>query len=205
MPLETYRIYVTAVAAFFAKPPDTSQLLVILNSLRHGLKKSVWTISGDLSANCVQMIAAAFGLSAIIAISATAFVWIKWLGVAYLAWIGFQLIVSKETLQDIQASKGDTAFRLYRQGFFTSMANPFAVVFFGALFPQFINPANPILVQLLILATTYIVIDAAILLLWGWLGSRAAHGLTRISLGIVNKMCGLVIIGAAVLLARREL
>ena len=151
------------------------------------------------------MVAAAFGLSAIIAISATAFVWIKWLGVAYLAWIGFQLIVSKETVQDIQASRGDMAFRLYRQGFFTSMANPFAVVFFGALFPQFINPANPILVQLLILATTYIMIDAAILLLWGWLRSRAAHGLTRISLGIVNKMCGLVMIGAAVLLARREL
>ena len=70
----------------------------------------MWTIAGDLSANCVQMVAAAFGLSAIIAISATAFVWIKWLGVAYLAWIGFQLIVSKETVQDIQASKGDTAF-----------------------------------------------------------------------------------------------
>ena len=75
---------------------------------------------------------------------------------------------------------------------------------FGALFPQFLNLANPILAQLLILATTYIVIDAAVLLLWRWLGSRAAHGLTRISLGIVNKMCGLVMIGAAVLLARRE-
>ena len=80
------------------------------------------------------MVAAAFGLSAIIAISATAFVWIKWLGVAYLAWIGFQLIVSKETVQDIQASKGDTAFRLYRQGVFTSMANPFAVVFLELFF-----------------------------------------------------------------------
>ena len=74
MPLETYLIYVTAVAAFFATPPDTSQLLVISNSLRHRLKKSVWTIAGDLSANCVQMVAAAFGLSAIIATSATAFV-----------------------------------------------------------------------------------------------------------------------------------
>ena len=76
---------------------------------------------------------------------------------------------------------------------------------FWSSFSQFINPANPILMQLLILATTYIVIDAAISLLWRWLGSRAAHGLTRISLGVVNKMCGLVMIGAAVLLAHREL
>lgn len=205
MPIETYLFYLAAVAAFFATPPDTSQLLIISNSIRHGLKKSVWTIAGDLSANCVQMIAAAFGLATIIATSASAFLWIKWLGVAYLAWIGLQLILSKETEQNIPANKGGTAFRLYRQGFITSMANPFAVVFFGALFPQFINPAIPVLPQLLILGATYIVIDGAILLLWGWLGLRATNGLRRISLGVVNKICGGLMIGAAVLLGSKDL
>ncbi|MFT7523235.1 MAG: homoserine/homoserine lactone efflux protein, partial [Candidatus Paceibacteria bacterium] len=205
MPLEIYLIYLAAVAAFFATPPDTSQLLIISNSIRHGLKKSIWTISGDLSANCIQMVAAAFGLAAIIATSASAFLWIKWLGVAYLAWIGIQLIRSKETDQDMQASKAGTAFRLYRQGFITSMANPFAVVFFGALFPQFINPALPITPQLLVLGTTYIVIDGAILLLWGWLGLRAANGLQRMSVGVVNKICGGLMIGAAILLGSKDL
>lgn len=85
MSIESYLLYLAAVGVFFATPPDTSQLLVMSNSIRYGLKCSKWNIVGDLSANCLQMIAAAFGLAAIIATSATAFMIVKWLGVFYLA------------------------------------------------------------------------------------------------------------------------
>jgi threonine/homoserine/homoserine lactone efflux protein len=204
MPIETYLIYLAAVAVFFATPPDTSQLLIISNSVRHGLGRSAYTIAGDLTANSLQMIGAAFGLAAIIATSASAFIWIKWLGVAYLVWIGVQLILAKEKTDDVAASTSGQSFRLFRQGFVTSMANPFAVVFFGALFPQFINPAMPVLPQLFILGITYLVVDGAILLLWGWLGVRAATALRRFSFGLVNKICGALMIGAAALLASKD-
>ena len=201
MPLDTYLIYLAAVAVFFATPPDSSQLLIISNSIRHGLGRSLLTVAGDLSANMLQMTAAAFGLAAIIAGSASAFLWIKWLGVAYLAWIGLQLIQRAERPPD-PASAGT---RLFRQGFITSMANPFAVVFFGALFPQFIDPAQPVLPQLLILGLTYLVVDGAILILWGWTGSRAVTLLKRLSLGMINRICGALMIGAAALLASKDL
>lgn len=204
MPMETYLIYLAAVAVFFATPPDTSQLLIISNSVRHGLKRSAYTIAGDLTANSLQMTGAAFGLAAIIATSATAFIWIKWLGVAYLIWIGIQLILSKDQPDDVAANASDQSFRLFRQGFVTSMANPFAVVFFGALFPQFIDPAMPVLPQLLILGITYLVVDGAILLVWGWLGVRAATALKRFSFGLVNKVCGALMICAAALLASKD-
>lgn len=90
MAFETYLIYLAAVAVFFATAPYTSQLLIISNSVCYGLRKSAYTIAGDLSANCLQMTGAAFGLAAIIATSATAFSVIKWLGVAYLIYIGIQ-------------------------------------------------------------------------------------------------------------------
>ena len=204
MPMETYLIYLAAVAVFFATPPDTSQLLIISNSVRHGLRRSAYTIAGDLTANSLQMTGAAFGLAAIIATSASAFIWIKWLGVAYLVWIGLQLILSKDQPDDVAANVSGQSFRLFRQGFVTSMANPFAVVFFGALFPQFINPAMPVLPQLLILGVTYLVVDGGILLLWGWLGVRAATALKRFSFGLVNKVCGALMIGAAALLASKD-
>ena len=204
MLFETYLLYLAAVAVFFATPPDTSQLLIISNSIRYGLKRSIWTIAGDLSANCLQMTGAAFGLAAIIATSADAFLWIKWLGVAYLAWIGLQLILSKENDAEISAGSSGTRFRLFRQGFVTSMANPFAVVFFGALFPQFIDPASPIAPQLLILGMTYIVVDGTILFGWGWLGVRATNGMKRISIGAINKICGSLMIAAAGLLASKD-
>lgn len=204
MAFETYLIYLAAVAVFFATPPDTSQLLIISNSVRYGLRKSAYTIAGDLSANCLQMTGAAFGLAAIIATSATAFSVIKWLGVAYLIYIGIQLFRSRDDVNDVDANQSGQAFRLYRQGFVTSMANPFAVVFFGALFPQFIDPALAILPQLLILGVTYLIVDGAILLLWGWLGVRAASALKRHSFGLINKICGALMIAAAALLASKD-
>ena len=204
MPMETYLIYLAAVAVFFATPPDTSQLLIISNSVRHGLGRSAYTIAGDLTANALQMTGAAFGLAAIIATSANAFILIKWLGVAYLVWIGVQLILSKDQPDDVAANESGQSFRLFRQGFATSMANPFAVVFFGALFPQFIDPTMPVLPQLLILGITYLLVDGVILLVWGWLGVRAATALKRFSFGLVNKVCGALMIGAAALLASKD-
>ncbi|MEL6218827.1 MAG: LysE family translocator [Pseudomonadota bacterium] len=204
MLIETYVLYLGAVAVFFATPPDTSQLLIVSNAIRHGLVRSLWTAAGDLSANALQMTAAAFGLAAVIASSAEAFLWIKWAGVAYLAWIGLSLILRPQAAAEPPAGARG-AFRLYRQGFVTSMANPFAVVFFGALFPQFIDPALPIWPQLLVLGGTYLVVDGAILLLWGWLGIRARQSLTRLSLPNITRICGGLMVGAAALLAAKDL
>ncbi|MCB1332050.1 MAG: LysE family translocator [Maritimibacter sp.] len=202
---DSYLIYLAAVAVFFASPPDTSQLLIISNSIRHGLRRSLFTVLGDLSANVLQMTAAAFGLAAIIATSASAFLWIKWLGVAYLVWIGLRLFLSDTREDTVAATARATPRRLFLQGFMTSMANPFAVIFFGALFPQFIDPGQAVLPQLLILGATYVAVDGAILLLWGWLGGRAARFLRGRSLGLVNRVCGGLMVAAAALLATKDL
>lgn len=205
MPLETYLIYLAAVAAFFATPPDTSQLLIMSNSIQHGVKRAGWTIAGDLSANVLQMLAAAFGLAAIIATSAQAFTVIKWLGVAYLAWIGLQLFLAKPKPIAMTGTMTGSAARLFRQGFVTSSANPYAVIFFAALFPQFIDPALSTWPQVAILGATYLLVDGVILVLWGHLAVTSANRLRAISSGLVNRICGLLMIGAAALLASKDI
>lgn len=85
------------------------------------------------------------------------------------------------------------------------MSNPFAVVFFGALFPQFIDHSLPILPQLIILCSTYIVIDGIILILWGLLGIKTAKLLKARSFNLINKFCGCLMIIAAGLLATKDL
>ena len=204
MSAETYLLYMAAVAVFFATPPDTSQLLIVANSMKHGLQRSLWVIAGDLSANVIQMSAAAFGLAAVIASSAAAFSLIKWLGVAYLVWIGLRLMLASGAFGRGRADALAHPARLYRLGFVTSMTNPFAVVFFAALFPQFIDIAAPILPQLLILGATYLVVDGATLLLWGYAGDRVAARLNA-SLGTINRVCGGLMIGAAVLLGLKDI
>ena len=202
---DAYLIYLAAVAVFFLTPPDTSQLLIVSNSVRHGLRRSAYTIAGDLTANSLQMAGAAFGLAAIITASASAFLWIKWFGVAYLAWIGFRLMVSNDRLDAVAATTSGQSVRLFRQGFITSMANPFAVVFFGALFPQFIDPLHAIAPQLVILGATYLVVDGLTLTLWGWAAERTLGRIRSLTGPRINRISGALMVAAAALLASKDL
>jgi len=202
MSLETYLIYLGVLAAFFATPPDTSQLLIISNSLRHGLRRSLATVAGDLTANTLQMSLAAFGLTAVIAASANALWVVKWLGVAYLVWIGLKLMLSRPDRAGPGATRGGP---LFRQGFVTSSANPYAVVFFGALFPQFIETGQPVLPQLVILGATYLVVDGFILLLWGWAAIRTLGRIRSLSGMWISRVSGALMIGAAALLGLKDI
>lgn len=203
MTWELYVLYLSAVAVFFATPPDTSQLLMISNSLRHGVRRSLATVCGDLTANTVQMTAAAFGIATVISASAQAFEIIKWLGVGYLLWIGLKLFLSAP--RALTAPQTRTGLgRLFRQGFVTSSANPYAVMFFAALFPQFVDPSTSIWPQLLVLGGTYLVIDGAILIFWGTFAVRAYDRFQGLSIAWVNRVCGTLMMIAALLLARKD-
>jgi len=197
--MDTYLIYLGAVLVFFAHPPGPSQLLFIGGSIQHGLRGALPIMTGDLSANALQMLIAGFGLVSLISLSASVFGVIKWVGIAYLVWIGIAMIrdAGRAKAARVTPPKG----RLFRKGFLTSAANPYAVVFFAALFPQFIDPAAP---QILILGLTYLIIDGAILLLMGamavrlvaWLGSRAETALARLSgISLIIAACALALRG----------
>jgi len=203
--IEIYLLYLAALAAFFATPPDVSQFLIISNSMRHGLRKSSATILGDLTANSLQMTAAAFGLTAIIATSANAIFWIKWAGVAYLIWLALSLMLAKSRTYMGSANSRDTFRALFQQGFFTSLANPYAVIFFGALFPQFIDTNHAIWPQLFVLGITYLAVDGLLLLVWGWFAVKAASRIKQLSTQWLNRVSGLVMLGAAALLASKNL
>ena len=148
MTLEVYLAYLATVGVFFATPPGPSQLLMISNSMRFGARASVATVVGDLSANALQMTAAAFGLAAVVAVSGDLMTVVKWLGVGYLVFVGVRTFLapapSLSSIGQAAVSRG----RLFRQGFLTSSANPKAIIFFAALFPQFIDASQPILPQL---------------------------------------------------------
>lgn len=193
---DLYLAYLAVLAAFFATPPDVSQLLVMSNSLRHGVRRSLWTVAGDLSANTLQMIAAGLGLTAVIASSAGGLTVLKWAGVAYLLWLGVRRLLARAPAGMIEGGAAARAGALFRQGFLTSAANPYAVIFFGALFPQFIDPARPLVPQLLILGGTYLAVDGLLLIAWGAVAVRA-FGRVRAGFGRwADRISGALMIGA---------
>ena len=203
MSLETWITYVATVLLLMSTP-GPSQLLMLSNSAANGLKRGLFTAAGDLTANFLQMLAAGLGLAAIIAASGTALTVIKWLGVAYLVFLGLRTILKAESKAQRTATQ-TSARALWTQGFITSAANPKAVVFFAALFPLFIDGALPFWPQFAILSATYLIIDGLFLTAYGgsasWLAARL-KGAARLWL---DRAGGGFMIVAALLLGLKSL
>ncbi len=203
MPFDVWITYVATVLLLMSTP-GPSQLLMLSNSATNGLRRGVFTAAGDLTANLLQMLAAGLGLAAILAASGTALATIKWLGVAYLVFLGVKSIV-KARPRTAQTARPASRKALWLQGFITSAANPKAVVFFAALFPLFIDGAQPFWPQFAILSATYLIIDGVFLTTYGasasWLAKRL-KGSTRVWL---DRAGGGFMILAAVLLGLKSL
>lgn len=200
---EVYLAYIGTVLVFFAHPPGPGQLLFMAHSTKLGVRRALPVIVGNHAANVIQMFLAGFGLVGLVAASAELFVVVKWLGVAYLLWLGVKTVRGSAGAE----WSGQTSRRssLARQGFLTAAANPFAVMFFAALFPQFLDPAAPLLPQIAILGATYLVIDGMILLAMGASASRIFSLLGTRTTSVINRISGALMIGAALLLAMRGL
>lgn len=203
MTVETYLAYLATVLLFFAHPPGPSQILFVAGAMRHGTRRALPIMAGDLSANTVQILVAGFGLAGLIAASATAFAIVKWAGIAYLVWIGIRII---RDARPPGHSRGiPRAGDLFRRGFMTSAANPYAVVFFAALFPQFLDPTRPVLLQIAMLGVTYLVVDGTILLLMGGAAERLSRALGGKVAHWLGWFSGAGMIAAAATLAVRGL
>ncbi len=202
-----FDVWVTFVAAVFLlmSTPGPSHLLMLSNSAANGFGRALFTAGGDLTANFFQMLAAGLGLAALLAASATALSVIKWLGVAYLVYIGLRMIRRAGRRLDLGAAPRVSRRALWLQGFLTSASNPKAVVFFAALFPQFIDPNAAFWPQFAILCASYIVIDGMFLGVYGsgasWLAARL-KGPARAS---IDRLGGGFVIVAAVLLSLKSL
>ncbi len=204
MTTETWILYVGTVLLFMSTP-GPSHLLMLSVSMANGFQRSLATAAGDLSANAIQILLAGLGLAALVTSSYYGFAVIKWAGVAYLVWVGLRQILASWKRQGDESAVPPASLKtLWLRGFVTSAANPKAVVFFAALFPQFLDPTKPLAAQIAILGLTYIVIDGLFLAMYGrgasWLATKI-RGRYR---PWVDRAAGASLIAAAVLLGLRS-
>lgn len=200
MSLESWLSYVATVLLLMSTP-GPSHLLMLSTSMTNGFRRSLATAAGDLTANALQMMLAGLGLATLLNQTRYGFVVLKWAGVGYLIWMGVRQIQrSFANGVGYEAATPLPARRLWLRGFVTSAANPKAVVFFAALFPQFIESGRALPPQLAILGATYIAIDGAFLIAYGigadWLAQRLGGSARQ----WLERTAGGFLVAAAVLL-----
>ena len=195
--------YFTTLVIYMSAP-GPSHLLMLSNSLGSGFRRAIATAAGDLSANVCQIVIASVGLAGIITASGSFFTLIKWAGVVFLVSVGIAQIRRQVDGVGSETHLPKSRRSLYLQGFMTSAANPKAIVFFAALFPQFVNPAAPTASQFAILGLTFLVVDASFLMAYGafagWIAARFRQHVGR----HLHKVSGSLLIVAAILLGMRD-
>jgi threonine/homoserine/homoserine lactone efflux protein len=202
MTLSTWLLYVAAVLVLTVTP-GPSVLMCVSTSVNLGARKALIASLGSTTAIVGIMALSALGLGAALAASDILFTALKWLGAAYLAYLGIASIISSASEISVSgAVESSTRRRLFAQGFLVGASNPKALLFFGALFPQFIIPSAPHVPQFLLLGITFIFFELLWLSIYALSASRAKCWLQQPRRAkLFNRITGVVFLVAAGLLA----
>jgi homoserine/homoserine lactone efflux protein len=136
----------------------------ISSGLNHGFRMGIWNAVGMQLASLILVTVVALGLGAILLASEALFSMVKWLGVAYLVYLGVITWRSQPRAFEPQGDdRAATAWDLFVRGFLVNMTNPKGIIFFAAIFPQFVDVARPQLVQYAILGATTFAVDLVVM------------------------------------------
>jgi homoserine/homoserine lactone efflux protein len=157
--------------------PGPSSLLVASVGLTRGRLSGALAGAGVIAANAVYFALSASGLAAVHGLSARAFFAVKWAGAGYLIWVGTRMILRsfRERGPETASLAAGSRRRSFRAGFVVQGANPNLLVYFGAILPQFIDPAGRLAPQLAILALSSFAIEFSVLCGYAALAAKAGR------------------------------
>jgi threonine/homoserine/homoserine lactone efflux protein len=151
----TFALFALACLAFLAIP-GPSVFYIVTRSLVQGRRAGVTSMFGVQVGGLVHVVAAAFGVSALIASSATAFTIVKYAGAAYLVFLGLRKLLARDAGEEVEIEPRTprSTAELFGHGIVVNVLNPKTALFFLAFLPQFVDPnAGPVAPQMLVLGT----------------------------------------------------
>jgi len=149
MPLDTWLTFLVA-SFLISLSPGAGAIACMAAGMRFGFARAAWNVLGLIAGLQIVLVLVATGLGALLAASTIAFTTVKWLGVAYLVWLGVAQWRAPAHVVDPDAvgkELGGTRSQLFWRGVLVNATNPKAIVFMLAVLPQFIDPARPLLAQ----------------------------------------------------------
>jgi len=194
-----YFAFIAAVTVLMLIPgPNVA--LIVANSVAHGARYGLLTVAGTSSAMVVQLALVALGMTPLLAALGSWFELLRWIGVAYLVFLGIKEWRAPEVDLTKTRPERKSPRSMFTRALLVSMTNPKTLLFYGAFFPQFVSAGHPLLPQVALLSVTFVVIAVLVDGSWALAAARARHLLaTRGRLR--NRIAGGMLIGAGAVLA----
>ncbi|MFT3718069.1 homoserine/homoserine lactone efflux protein [Pseudorhodoferax sp.] len=208
MALDVWLAYCLAAWAI-ALSPGSGAVLSMSHGLAYGVRRTTATIVGLQIGLAFTLLVAGVGIGALLMASATAFLVVKIVGAAYLLWLGWRQWRAPVAAEAAGLPFGEATLSVRERvlrGALTNMTNPKGIVFMVAVLPQFIDPARPLWLQLLVLLATTVAVDMVVMHGYAWLAARlqrllrsarARRSQNRVFGGVLMAM------GASLLLVKR--
>lgn len=196
MSISLFLAFAGACVLLFLKP-GPAMSVIVANSVGHGVRGGMITTAGNVVGMVALVTLVAFGLAWIAEAMRNWFDWIRLGGAAYLLWLGI--------MRTIRAGRIDTGPRptgkLMQDGLMVAIANPEVILFLAAFLPPFVDPAQPVVPQLAILAATFLTVSALAGVTLALLAGQARSYLSGPRLVLLDRASGLLLIAAAIWLA----
>ena len=187
-----YLIFLQIILFLFITP-GLPRVVIVSHTLNYGLKKSVWTAVGDVSANIIQGILVVFLIGSFLSDNPEILYYLKWAGILYIVYLAYDTYTAKISSINSGDQSTKSILSFYKDGFMVAGLSPKAIIFFGTIFSSFINFENNVFSQFIILMITYVILDFLTLMIYG----MAAE---KISIWLKSKPKVLNTISACVLL-----
>ncbi|MGF1910685.1 LysE family translocator [Vibrio kasasachensis] len=163
--------------------PGPSMLLALTHGMYHGARKTLASAFGNVTVTFIQSLISVIGLGAVLVASETAFQIIKWGGAAYLLYMGVCLFISSKSSpksEGCESKEQDTSLiKMFVESALVTASNPKAIVFFTAVFPQFINPEGAFLIQSVILTSVCSVVAFVCFMIYAIGGQKLVSLLSK--------------------------
>jgi threonine/homoserine/homoserine lactone efflux protein len=155
------------IILFLFITPGLPRVVIVSHTLNYGLKRSVWTAFGDISANIIQGVLVVFIIGSFLSENPQVLNYLKLAGILYVVYLAYDTYTAKISSVNSKQQSSKSIFSFYKDGFIVAGLSPKAIIFFGTIFSSFINYDSNIISQFLILMITYVVLDFATLMVYG--------------------------------------
>jgi len=194
-----YIIFLQIIIFLFITP-GTPRIVIISHSMNYGVNKCIWTALGDVSANIIQGSLAIFVLGSFFLDNPNFLNTLKWVGIAYLFFLAYEVYKTKPKDLGSKNVTEKSIFSFYRDGFVVAGTSPKAWAFFPLIFPQFIDFNSNYVIQILILITTYVVLDFLSLIVYAIAANKLVIWI-KANPKIINTISACVLIIIALIIA----